>query len=133
MMSIHNRLGELKSPYLLQHKENPVAWFSWGEEAFQAAKTQNKLIFLSIGYSTCYWCHMMEKDSFERKEVAEVLNQNYISIKVDREEHPDVDQIYMDVVMALTGNGGWPMSVILTPELKPGFGGTFYWRDLFFF
>ncbi len=127
----YNRLGESKSPYLLQHKDNPVWWYPWGEEAFAAARAENKLIFLSIGYSTCYWCHMMEKDSFELQEVADALNNNYISIKVDREEHPDVDQIYMDAVVAMTGQGGWPMSLVLTPDLKPVFGGTFFWRAQF--
>ena len=126
-----NRLSKEKSPYLLQHQHNPVDWYSWGEEAFQAARDQNRPIFLSIGYSTCYWCHMMEKDSFELAEVANVLNQNFISIKVDREEHPDIDQIYMDAVVAMTGQGGWPMSVFLTPDLKPFFGGTFFWRQQF--
>lgn len=126
-----NRLGEEKSPYLLQHKDNPVHWFAWGDVAFRAAREENKLIFLSIGYSTCYWCHMMEKDSFEIPEVAAVMNAHFINIKVDREEHPDVDQIYMDAVMAMTGRGGWPMSVILTPDLKPVFGGTFFWRAQF--
>ena len=127
----YNRLGAEKSPYLLQHKDNPVHWFPWGEEALQAAREENKIIFLSIGYSTCYWCHMMEKDSFEKEEVAEVLNRNFISIKVDREEHPDVDQIYMDAVVGMTGRGGWPLSVFLTPDLKPFFGGTFFWRPQF--
>jgi len=127
----YNRLGKEKSPYLLQHKDNPVNWFAWGDEAFQAAKKGNKIIFLSIGYSTCYWCHMMEKDSFELQEVADVLNKDFISIKVDREEHPDVDQIYMDAVVAMTGQGGWPMSVFLTPDLKPFYGGTFFWRAQF--
>ena len=126
-----NRLAREKSPYLLQHKENPVDWYPWGEEAFQKAKRENKPIFLSIGYSTCYWCHMMEKDSFERQDVAELLNKSFISVKVDREEHPDVDQIYMDAVVAITGQGGWPMSVFLTPDLKPFFGGTFFWRQQF--
>lgn len=127
----YNRLGEAKSPYLLQHKNNPVHWFLWGKEAFQAAREENKIIFLSIGYSTCYWCHMMEKDSFEIQEVADALNKDFISIKVDREEHPDVDQIYMDAVVGLTGRGGWPMSVFLTPDLKPFTGGTFFWRAQF--
>lgn len=127
----YNRLGKEKSPYLLQHKDNPVFWFPWGEEAFQAAKAENKIIFLSIGYSTCYWCHVMEKDSFERDDVAAVLNKDFISIKVDREEHPDVDQIYMDAVVGMTGRGGWPMSVFLTPDLKPFFGGTFFRREQF--
>ncbi|MBI2500191.1 MAG: thioredoxin domain-containing protein [Deltaproteobacteria bacterium] len=126
-----NRLGETKSPYLLQHKENPVHWFPWGEEAFQAARNEKKLIFLSIGYSTCYWCHMMEKDSFEHQDVADLLNRDFISIKVDREEHPDVDKIYMDAVVGMTGRGGWPMTVFLTPDLKPVFGGTFFWKAQF--
>ncbi len=126
-----NKLSLEKSPYLLQHSHNPVYWYAWGEQAFQAARSQNKPIFLSIGYSACYWCHVMEKDSFEREEVAEILNQNFISIKVDREERPDVDQIYMEAVVALTGQGGWPMSVFLTPELKPFWGGTFFPRARF--
>ncbi len=124
----YNRLGEEKSPYLLQHKDNPVHWFSWGEDAFRAAREENKLIFLSVGYSTCYWCHMMEKDSFEKQEVADAMNRDYISIKVDREEHPDVDQIYMDAVLRMAGQGGWAMTGMLTPDLKPFFGGTFFWR-----
>jgi hypothetical protein len=131
MQAGSNRLGLEKSPYLLQHKDNPVHWFAWGSEAFEAAKRENKPIFLSIGYSTCYWCHMMEKDSFELPEVADALNKDFISIKVDREEHPDVDQIYMDAVIGITGRGGWPMSVFLTPDLKPIFGGTFFWRQQF--
>lgn len=126
-----NRLASEKSPYLLQHKDNPVNWYPWGEEAFEAAKTQNKPVFLSIGYSTCYWCHVMEQDSFEREDVAEVLNAHFISIKVDREERPDIDQIYMEAVMALSGHGGWPMSVFLTPDKKPFYGATFFWRAQF--
>src|SRR5262245_21735434 len=105
-----NRLANEKSPYLLQHKDNPVNWYPWGSEAFETAKRENKPIFLSIGYSTCYWCHVMEKDSFESAEVAEHLNRDFVPIKVDREERPDVDSIYMDVVVGLTGHGGWPMS-----------------------
>lgn len=126
-----NRLASEKSPYLLQHQFNPVQWYPWGEEAFAAARSQDKPIFLSIGYSTCYWCHVMERDSFERDDVAAVLNRDFICIKVDREERPDVDQIYMDVVVGLTGHGGWPMSVFLTPEGKPFWGGTFFWRAQF--
>lgn len=126
-----NRLQFEKSPYLLQHKSNPVNWYPWGEEAFRAAKSQDKPIFLSIGYSTCYWCHMMEKDSFEREDVAKLLNDNFIAIKVDREERPDIDKIYMDVVTGMTGHGGWPMSVFLTPDRKPFYGGTFFWRQQF--
>ena len=126
-----NRLQDEKSPYLLQHRGNPVNWFPWGEDAFALARASNKPIFLSIGYSTCYWCHVMERDSFEHQDVADVLNANYISVKVDREERPDVDQIYMEAVVALTGHGGWPMSVFLTPDLKPFFGGTFFPHDTF--
>jgi len=127
----YNRLGAEKSPYLQQHKNNPVDWFAWNDEALQAAREENKLIFLSIGYSTCYWCHVMEKDSFERQDVADTLNKDFISIKVDREERPDVDTIYMDAVVKMTGRGGWPMSVFLTPDLKPFFGGTFFRRAQF--
>lgn len=126
-----NRLAGEKSPYLLQHKTNPVEWYPWGSEAFEAARVQNKPIFLSIGYSTCYWCHVMEKDSFEIQEVADLLNRSFISIKVDREERPDIDQLYMDAVVGLTGHGGWPMSVFLTPERRPFFGGTFFPRAQF--
>jgi len=121
-----NHLGQEKSPYLLQHKDNPVWWHAWGEKAFEAAQKENKPIFLSIGYSTCHWCHVMEKESFENEEVAHLLNQHFISIKVDREEHPDVDKIYMDAVVAMSERGGWPMSVFLTPDLKPFFGGTYF-------
>ena len=126
-----NQLDKEKSPYLLQHKNNPVCWYAWGEEAFELARKENKPIFLSIGYSTCYWCHVMEKDSFEIQEVADILNKHFISIKVDREERPDVDQIYMDAVVGLTGRGGWPMTVFLTPKLEPFWGGTFFYRDKF--
>lgn len=126
-----NRLGQEKSPYLLQHKDNPVHWYTWGEDAFEAAKKENKIIFLSIGYSTCHWCHVMGKDSFENREIADILNKHFISIKVDREERPDVDQIYMDAVQAITGSGGWPLSVFLTPDLKPFFGGNFFWKEQF--
>lgn len=126
-----NHLSSEVSPYLLQHKDNPVHWYSWGEEAFLAARKQDKPIFLSIGYSTCYWCHVMEKDSFETEEVASVLNEHFISIKIDREERPDVDAIYMDAVVGLTGHGGWPMSIFLTADLKPFWGGTFFPKDKF--
>ncbi len=126
-----NRLSAEKSPYLLQHQFNPVNWYPWGEEAFAAAQKQKKPIFLSIGYSVCYWCHVMEKESFENEEVAKFLNDHFISIKVDREERPDVDQIYMDAVMRMTGRGGWPMTVFLTPDRKPFFGGTYYPKDRF--
>ena len=127
-----NRLINETSPYLLQHAHNPVNWYAWGPEAFEAARTQNKPIFLSIGYSTCYWCHVMERESFEIEEVAAVMNAHFISIKVDREERPDVDDIYMAAVQAQTGRGGWPMSVFLEPEnLRPFFGGTYFPRPRF--
>jgi len=124
-----NRLIHEKSPYLLQHAHNPVDWYPWGPEAFQKAQTEAKPIFLSIGYSTCHWCHVMERESFENPLVAEILNQSYVSIKVDREERPDVDRVYMTFVQSTTGSGGWPMSVFLTPELKPFLGGTYYPPD----
>jgi uncharacterized protein len=121
-----NRLAQEKSPYLLQHAHNPVDWYPWGEAAFEKARLENKPIFLSIGYSTCHWCHVMEHESFENEEIAALMNRDYVAIKVDREEHPDVDRIYMTFVQATTGSGGWPMSVWLTPELKPFFGGTYF-------
>ncbi|MCU7872759.1 MAG: thioredoxin domain-containing protein [Candidatus Thiodiazotropha sp. (ex Lucinoma borealis)] len=121
-----NRLILEDSPYLLQHAHNPVDWYSWSEEAFERAKRENKPVFLSIGYSTCHWCHVMERESFEDPAIAAVLNEHFIAIKVDRESHPDVDQIYMTAVMLLTGHGGWPMSSFLTPQGKPFFGGTYY-------
>jgi uncharacterized protein len=121
-----NKLAEEKSPYLLQHAGNPVNWYPWGPEAFEKARAESKPIFLSIGYSTCHWCHVMERESFENERIAEILNRGYISIKVDREERPDVDRIYMSFVQATTGAGGWPMSVWLTPDLQPFFGGTYF-------
>ncbi|WP_031499724.1 thioredoxin domain-containing protein [Bryobacter aggregatus] len=121
-----NRLAGEKSPYLLQHANNPVDWRPWGEEAFAAARAEDKPIFLSIGYSTCHWCHVMERESFENESIAEVLNGDFISIKLDREERPDIDRIYMMFVQATTGSGGWPMSVWLTPDLKPFYGGTYF-------
>ncbi len=121
-----NRLAGEKSPYLLQHANNPVDWYPWGEEAFRKAGVEDKPIFLSIGYSTCHWCHVMERESFEDREVASLLNQHFISVKVDREERPDLDQIYMAVCQALTGQGGWPLTVLLTPEKKPFFAGTYF-------
>ncbi len=121
-----NRLKNEQSPYLLQHADNPVDWYPWGKEAFERAKKENKPVFLSIGYSTCHWCHVMEHESFENPEIARILNQNFVSIKVDREERPDVDNIYMQAVMAMTGGGGWPLSVFLTPEGKPFYGGTYF-------
>src|SRR5215475_9607694 len=124
-----NRLAREKSPYLLQHQFNPVDWYAWGDEAFAKARKENKPIFLSIGYSTCHWCHVMERESFENEEIAKFLNENFVSIKVDREERPDVDKIYMTFVQATTGSGGWPLNVFLTPDLKPFFGGTYFPPD----
>src|SRR5574339_685665 len=121
-----NRLALEKSPYLLQHAHNPVDWYPWGEEAFEASRAENKPIFLSVGYSTCYWCHVMERQSFENDQIALEMNQRFINIKVDREERPDVDQLYMTAVQVLTRHGGWPMSVFLSPDLKPFYGGTYY-------
>jgi uncharacterized protein YyaL (SSP411 family) len=121
-----NRLAHEKSPYLLQHADNPVDWLPWGDEAFAKARAEQKPIFLSIGYSTCHWCHVMAHESFENAEVAELLNKDFVSIKVDREERPDVDRVYMHYVQAMTGHGGWPLSAWLTPELKPFFGGTYF-------
>jgi hypothetical protein len=124
-----NRLAHEKSPYLLQHAHNPVDWFPWGEEAFEKARREDKPIFLSVGYSTCHWCHVMERESFQDEEIAALLNRYFVPVKVDREERPDVDRIYMTFVQAVTGSGGWPMSVFLTPDLKPFFGGTYFPPD----
>jgi uncharacterized protein YyaL (SSP411 family) len=121
-----NALAKERSPYLLQHAHNPVNWLPWGEEAFKLAKERDKPIFLSSGYSTCHWCHVMERESFENEEIAKQINENFIPVKVDREERPDVDLTYMTYVQAASGHGGWPMSVFLTPELKPFYGGTYY-------
>ncbi|XP_074653063.1 spermatogenesis-associated protein 20-like [Tubulanus polymorphus] len=124
-----NRLSKERSPYLLQHASNPVDWYPWGEEAFRKAVDENKLIFLSVGYSTCHWCHVMERESFENEGVAKIMNENFVCVKVDREERPDVDKIYMAFVQATSGRGGWPMSVWLTPDLKPVIGGTYFPPD----
>ncbi|KAL1923917.1 uncharacterized protein VTP21DRAFT_6952 [Calcarisporiella thermophila] len=121
-----NRLIHEKSPYLLQHAHNPVDWYPWGEEAFERARREDKLIFLSVGYSTCHWCHVMEKESFENESVAKIMNENYVNIKVDREVQPDVDRLYMTFVQIFSGGGGWPMSVFLTPELYPIYGATYF-------
>lgn len=121
-----NRLARERSPYLLQHANNPVDWYPWGEEAFARARLEDKPIFLSVGYSTCHWCHVMEHESFENAEIAAFLNAHFIPVKVDREERPDVDRVYMAFVQGTTGSGGWPMSVWLTPELKPFYGGTYF-------
>ncbi len=121
-----NRLANETSPYLLQHSRNPVDWYPWGEEAFEKARGEDRPILLSIGYSACHWCHVMEHESFEDEETARLMNERFVSVKVDREERPDVDALYMDAVVALTGHGGWPMTVFLTPEGEPFFGGTYY-------
>ncbi len=121
-----NRLAQENSPYLLQHQNNPVDWYPWGPEALDRAKQEQKPIFLSIGYSACHWCHVMEHESFESPAIARLMNEHFVNIKVDREERPDLDHIYMSAVQLLTGRGGWPMSVFLTPELQPFYGGT-YW------
>jgi len=121
-----NHLANETSPYLLQHADNPVDWYPWSEEALQKAKTEDKPIFLSIGYSACHWCHVMAHESFEDERVAAVLNEHFVSVKVDREERPDLDRIYMSAVQAMTGSGGWPMSVFLTPEGQPFYGGTYF-------
>lgn len=120
-----NNLINEKSPYLLQHAYNPVEWYPWGDEAFQKAREEDKPVFMSIGYSTCHWCHVMAHESFEDNEVAEILNREFVAIKVDREERPDVDAVYMEVCQALTGSGGWPMTIVMTPEKKPFFAGTY--------
>ncbi|TMS32184.1 hypothetical protein L596_000060 [Steinernema carpocapsae] len=121
-----NRLINERSPYLLQHSTNPVNWFPWGQEAFDKAKSKNCVILLSVGYSTCHWCHVMEYESFENEEIAEILNEHFVCIKVDREERPDVDKLYMAFIQAVTGSGGWPMNVFLTPDLQPITGGTYF-------
>ena len=121
-----NRLINEKSPYLLQHAYNPVDWYPWGQEAFDKARKENKPIFLSVGYSTCHWCHMMEEESFQNEEIGRLLSEDFVSVKVDREERPDVDKVYMTFVQATSSGGGWPMSVWLTPNLQPFVGGTYF-------
>ncbi|HYL79565.1 MAG TPA: thioredoxin domain-containing protein, partial [Candidatus Acidoferrum sp.] len=122
-----NRLAHETSPYLLQHAHNPVDWYPWGEEALARAKAENKPILLSIGYSACHWCHVMERESFENEAIAELMNRSYVCVKVDREERPDLDAIYMNATLALNqGQGGWPMTVFLTPDQQPFFAGTYY-------
>ena len=120
-----NRLQHEKSPYLLQHAENPVDWYPWGEEAFARAKQEDKPVFLSIGYSTCHWCHVMAHESFEDEEVAALLNEAFVCIKVDREERPDIDEIYMRVCQMMTGSGGWPLTIVMTPDKRPFFAATY--------
>src|SRR5437763_3882731 len=125
-LPIVNRLADETSPYLRQHKDNPVDWYPWGEEAFARARAEDKPIMLSVGYSACHWCHVMAHESFEDPATAEVMNRLFVNIKVDREERPDVDSVYMTFVQATTGGGGWPMSVWLTPQLEPFVGGTYF-------
>jgi len=124
-----NRLIHEKSPYLLQHARNPVDWYPWGDEAFAAARAKNLPIFLSVGYSTCHWCHVMERECFEHADVAELLNKYFVAIKVDREERPDIDGIYMNATQLVAGRGGWPNSVWLTPDGNPWFAGTYFPRE----
>src|SRR5262245_9955915 len=121
-----NRLAKESSPYLLQHANNPVDWYPWGQEAFDRAKKEKKLIFLSIGYSSCHWCHVMERESFSNAEIAKMLNENFVCIKVDREERPDIDDIYLTALHAMDTSGGWPLTMFLTPEGKPIVGGTYF-------
>ena len=125
-----NRLGEATSPYLLQHAENPVDWFPWGEEALQTAREQDKPILLSIGYSACHWCHVMAHESFEDEEIGAQMSRDFVCIKVDREERPDIDEIYMTATLAMNdGQGGWPMTIFLTPDQEPFFAGTYFPPD----
>ena len=124
-----NRLAQESSPYLLLHKDNPVDWYPWGAEAIERARREDKPIFLSVGYSTCYWCHVMERESFSDPAVAELMNRSFVNVKVDREERPDLDEIYMTATQVLTGQGGWPNSVFLTPDLKPFYAGTYFPPD----
>ena len=127
---VPNRLINEKSPYLLQHVYNPVDWYPWGDEAFNEAKKRDVPVFLSIGYSSCHWCHVMEEESFEDHEVAELLNKNFISIKVDREERSDIDSFYMDACIAMTGSGGWPLNLFLKPDdRRPFFAGTYFPKE----
>ncbi|MDY3031809.1 MAG: thioredoxin domain-containing protein [Clostridia bacterium] len=128
---MENALKNETSPYLLQHKDNPVRWYPWGKEAFEKAKKENKPVFLSIGYSTCHWCHVMAHECFEDKATAEIMNEYFIAVKVDKEERPDIDSIYMNVCQTMTGSGGWPLSVFITPEQKPFFAGTYFPRRAF--
>src|SRR5271169_1684741 len=123
-----NRLARETSPYLLQHRNNPVDWWAWGPEALAAAKQSGKPILLSVGYAACHWCHVMAHESFEDEATAALINANFVPVKVDREERPDVDALYMEAVQALSGHGGWPMSIFATPEGKPFFAGTYYPR-----
>ena len=124
-----NRLSKEKSPYLLQHQNNPIDWYPWGDEAFNKAASEDKPIFLSIGYATCHWCHVMEKESFEDPEIADLMNQTFVNIKVDREERPDIDATYMTVCQLINGHGGWPLSIIMNANKEPFFAGTYIPKD----
>jgi uncharacterized protein YyaL (SSP411 family) len=124
-----NRLKNEKSPYLLQHARNPVDWYPWGDEAFEESRRADKPIFLSVGYSTCHWCHVMERESFEDEKVAQLLNEVFVCIKVDREERPDIDNIYMTVCQIMTHSGGWPLTIIMAPDKKPFFAATYIPRE----
>src|SRR6187200_2861803 len=140
MHQFANKLIDETSPYLLQHAHNPVNWFPWGDEALNKAKKENKPILVSIGYSACHWCHVMERECFEDERIAQLMNERFVCIKVDREEHPDVDAIYMDAVQAMTGAGGWPLNAFVTPHGVPFWAGTYFppqsrhglpsWRDV---
>src|SRR5919202_2906164 len=121
-----NALAQETSPYLLQHRDNPVAWLPWGEEALRRAREEDKPLLVSIGYSACHWCHVMEHESFEDPQTAELMNEHFVCVKVDREERPDVDALYMEAVQAMTGHGGWPLNVFVTPEQVPFYGGTYF-------
>src|SRR5881398_3987968 len=121
-----NRLASETSPYLLQHAGNPVDWYPWGDEAFGRAREEDKPVLLSVGYAACHWCHVMEHESFENEATAQVMNERFVNVKVDREERPDLDAVYMDAVVTMTGHGGWPMTVFLTPNGEPFFGGTYF-------
>jgi uncharacterized protein len=126
MERMPNRLAHETSPYLLQHADNPVDWFPWSDEAFERARSDDKPVLLSVGYAACHWCHVMEHESFEDPETARLMNELFVNVKVDREERPDVDAIYMEAVQSMTGHGGWPMTVFLTPDGKPFYGGTYF-------
>ncbi|HEY7207513.1 MAG TPA: thioredoxin domain-containing protein, partial [Gaiellaceae bacterium] len=121
-----NRLAQETSPYLLQHADNPVDWYPWGDEAFARARDEDRPILLSVGYAACHWCHVMEHESFEDTATADLMNEGFVNVKVDREERPDVDAVYMEAVVALTGQGGWPMTMFLTPDGEPFYGGTYF-------
>ena len=121
-----NRLANEQSPYLLQHAHNPVNWYPWGDEAFNIAAKENKPLLISIGYAACHWCHVMERESFENEQTAAYMNAHFVCIKVDREERPDVDHLYMDAVQAISGSGGWPLNVFATPGRMPFYGGTYF-------